>query len=95
MSFPAPGEFKGELAYCGTKSGRDVDKFKECALATEPGRSVNCPVIKGAGLHIECRIRSSLDMDVALMDAGIAAMYKDGDVHTLYFGEITDCYVED
>lgn len=94
VSFPAPGKFKQELAYCGTKSGRDVDKFKECSLEAQAGRTVDCPVIQGAGLHIECRIRSSLTMDVAQMDAGIAAMYKDGDVHTLYFGEIVDCYLE-
>jgi len=94
VSFPAPGTMKEQLAFCGTKSGRDVDKFSECALQTLPGRMVDCPVIKGAGLHIECRIRMGIDMDITKMDAGIAAMYRDGDAHTLYFGEIIDCYME-
>lgn len=31
--------------YCGVKSGRDVDKFKEMNLTAIPGEAVGCPMI--------------------------------------------------
>ena len=31
--------------YCGVKSGRDVDKWKETGLTPEPAEQVNCPMI--------------------------------------------------
>ncbi|MCG4586306.1 flavin reductase, partial [Anaerosalibacter bizertensis] len=32
VSIPIKIDMKKELAFCGTKSGRDVNKFKECNL---------------------------------------------------------------
>ena len=42
--------------YCGVKSGRDVDKFKECNLTKEPAINVNVPMIKESPVNIECRV---------------------------------------
>lgn len=42
--------------YCGVKSGRDVDKFKECNLTKEPAVNVNVPMIKESPVNIECRV---------------------------------------
>ena len=55
VSVPA-GDMKREIAFCGTKSGRDVDKFKECRLKTAPSRQVVSPIIQIPGIHFECRI---------------------------------------
>ncbi len=44
------------LDFCGTKSGRDYDKFKECSITTSPGEKVTSPVIKEFDLHFECKI---------------------------------------
>ena len=42
--------------YCGVKSGRDVDKFKEMSLTPEKSDVVNCPMIKEAPINLECRV---------------------------------------
>ena len=42
--------------YCGVKSGRDVDKFKEMKLTKESATIVNCPMIKEAPISIECKL---------------------------------------
>ena len=42
--------------YCGVKSGRDVDKFKECKLTKEPAVNVNVPMIKESPVNIECKV---------------------------------------
>lgn len=42
--------------YCGVRSGRDVDKFKEQKLTAAESQMVNCPSIEEAPVNIECRI---------------------------------------
>lgn len=43
--------------YCGVKSGRDVDKFKEMKLTEVPGKEVKAPLIGESPVNIECRVR--------------------------------------
>lgn len=42
--------------YCGVKSGRDVDKWKETGLTPAPSSKVNVPLIKESPVNIECRV---------------------------------------
>lgn len=56
--------------YCGVKSGRDTDKFKEMKLTPVAGEKVACPSIKESPVNIECKVREiheygSHDMFVA------------------------------
>jgi flavin reductase (DIM6/NTAB) family NADH-FMN oxidoreductase RutF len=92
VTVPAGGLDK-ELAFCGSKSGRDGDKFKECRLETTAGRRVASPIIKTAGRHYECRIIYKSAMDPAHLDRGYdISLYPKKDYHTLYFGELLACY---
>lgn len=43
--------------WCGVKSGRDVDKWKETGLTPIPGEKVGCPYIGESPLCIECRVK--------------------------------------
>lgn len=43
--------------YCGVKSGRDVDKWKEMHLTPVKGSVVKAPYIDEAPVHIECRVK--------------------------------------
>ena len=43
--------------YCGVRSGRDVDKFKEMKLTKEKAEFVSAPMIKESPVCIECRVR--------------------------------------
>ena len=49
-----------QLAYatdwCGVKSGKNVDKFKEMKLTKEKAKHVKCPSIKESPVSIECKV---------------------------------------
>ena len=42
--------------YCGVRSGRDVDKFKEMHLTPLPSRHINAPGIAESPVNIECKV---------------------------------------
>lgn len=47
-----------EAIYCGSHSGRDVDKFKETDLTALPAnRLIHTPLIKECAGHLECRLK--------------------------------------
>ncbi|OKZ86116.1 MAG: flavin reductase [Clostridium sp. CAG:245_30_32] len=63
-----------QLAYatdwCGVKSGRDVDKFKEMKLTKEKANIISVPLIKESPVSVECKVKEivplgSHDMFVA------------------------------
>lgn len=43
--------------FCGVRSGRDVDKFKELHLTPILGEKVSAPYIEECPVNIECRVR--------------------------------------
>ncbi len=43
--------------WCGVKSGREVDKFKEMKLTPQKAQKVSAPLIAESPLNIECRVR--------------------------------------
>ena len=42
--------------FCGVKSGKDIDKFKETGLTLLPCQNVKAPMIKESPLSLECRV---------------------------------------
>lgn len=48
--------------YCGLKTGRTVDKFKETKLTKEPANIVKCPMIAESPLSLECKITDILPL---------------------------------
>ena len=91
VSFPGD-RMKKELMFCGTKSGRNHDKFRECGLKTGAAQKTLSPIIQVPGIHFECKIVYKSAMDPALLDEGYMRLYPEKDFHTLYFGEILECY---
>ena len=60
--YVVPGDdMKGEVSFYGTRSGRDVDKFKELSLETLPPRVVKAPLLKKALANYECKIIGEMD----------------------------------
>lgn len=43
--------------YCGVRSGRDVDKFKETGLTAVPGPVTGCPMVEESPVNLECRVK--------------------------------------
>lgn len=42
--------------WCGVKSGKDVNKFKEMSLTPEKAPNISAPIIKESPLCIECKV---------------------------------------
>ncbi len=55
-----------KLAYatdwCGVRSGKDFDKFKEMKLSPAKATVVNCPIIEESPLNIECKVTQILEL---------------------------------
>lgn len=97
VSFPASGQLAGELTICGTKSGRDIDKFTECGFEAIEAKTVAAPMIDKCRIHIECRVVYKQAMEPGNLDEGIKeTFYRPGnDYHVLYYGEVTTCYINE
>lgn len=95
VSIPMNDNFTAALALCGTKSGRNINKFAAANIVPIPGKTVSVPIIKGCGLHLECKILDTETMQEANFDKNLAAKwYQDKDWHTYYTGIITAAYTE-
>ena len=97
VSVPFSGELRGELAVCGSTSGREIDKIRETGLPLVPGRVIGTPVIKDCDLQIECRTVASTQMLTAdlIADDVRESFYSEGDEHLVVFGEIVAMYRTD
>jgi flavin reductase (DIM6/NTAB) family NADH-FMN oxidoreductase RutF len=80
------------LMLCGTKSGKDVNKYKACNLELAGARKVLSPIIMTPAIHFECKILLKTAMDPKCLDEACEVLYPAKDYHTLYFGEIVACY---
>lgn len=92
VNVPTDG-LRETLNFCGSKSGRDFDKFKECNLTAIPAQKVDTLIINISGFHYECKIvyKSEINPDFLCKEYR-ESVYADNDYHTFYFGEIVACY---
>ena len=65
-----------ETLFCGRRSGKDCDKFKETSFTPLRARKVKPPIIKECVAHLECKLHSQ---------------FTTGD-HTIFVGEIVEAY---
>lgn len=83
-------EWRKALTICGTKSGRDVDKVKECGFTVKTAQC-GAPYFEQAELVIVCRKRYVQDFDPAAIPEDVKqAQYPNQDYHTMYIGEIVE-----
>ncbi len=88
------GDLKSVLAFCGSKSGKDYDKFEECGITPAPAKIVNTPIVGECSLHYECKVVYKQDLIPENLNKGINEKWYP-DYHTLYFGEILACYIKE
>lgn len=94
LSFFDP-EYKPQLALCGSKSGREVDKVKECGFTVACGEG-GAPYFEQARLVLVCRKGYAQEMDPAAMpDQVKEKWYPQSDFHTMYIGQIVEVYTKD
>ena len=99
VSFPRPKQMGKEIAFCGVRSGRDVDKEKEAGLARLSPRAGGAEAVAGCGIVMECRIVQKQLLDLDSLDPDFRPKYygdnqalPDGDPHVLYVGEVLAAY---
>lgn len=64
--------------YCGVKSGRDTDKFKDMHLNTLPADKVQAPLLEESPINIECIVKKTLRLGTHDMYvAEVAAVHAD------------------
>jgi len=68
-----------ETLFCGRRSGRRLDKFKETGLTPLKAKTVKPLIIKECVAHLECKLRQQVTT---------------GD-HTIFVGEIRAAYVNE
>ena len=85
------------LNVCGTKSGRDMDKFKELGLTAKKGHAVEAPYIGECPVHYECEVAFKTQVEKGELKEELEShVYASGDYHVLYYGHIKGVYaVED
>ena len=65
--------------YCGVKSGRDVDKWKEMNLTPIAAEHVKAPMLEESPVNLECRVTQKLELGT----------------HDMFLAEILAVHVDD
>jgi flavin reductase (DIM6/NTAB) family NADH-FMN oxidoreductase RutF len=86
------GNMSKEIELCGTLSGKNCDKLKKSGLELFPALKVRSPILAVAGTHLECKIVYKAPIDPNMLIDEYKPLYPRKDYHTLYFGEIMECY---
>ena len=86
--------YRNLLSLCGTKSGREVDKVKECGFTVAEGAG-GAPYFEQAELVLVCRKRMVVPMDPAAVPEDVKKeFYPNGDYSWMYWGEIVEALVQ-
>lgn len=104
VNIPLDDSQKKILGFCGSKSGRDMDKIQELGLTLEAPEEISVPGIKELPLTLECRVIYKQKQDIAAMDKETVEKFypqnvdssftgSNRDVHIAYYGEIVNAYV--
>ncbi len=72
--------------FCGVRSGKDLDKFKEMNLTPVKAEKVLAPLISECPLHLECKVTKTVDLgshtmflaDIVGMDVSEECVNRDG-----------------
>jgi flavin reductase (DIM6/NTAB) family NADH-FMN oxidoreductase RutF len=71
INYPAKDQLR-EMDYCGTRSGRDVNKWNELNLTKEQGAVIEVPMVKEFPWNMECKVIKRVELGS----------------HVCYFGEV-------
>ncbi len=83
--------YRDVLEFCGSRSGRDVDKFAETGLTTIPS-TTGAIYFAEARLVMECKKIYFQDINPDhFIDLGIGEHYPGKDYHRMYVGEVMRC----
>jgi flavin reductase (DIM6/NTAB) family NADH-FMN oxidoreductase RutF len=77
LCFPSEGQEKDGWL-CGTKSGRDIDKFQETGFKPVHSKIVKPPIIEGSTVAYECKVVKHVETgDHTLFISNVVAIHGD------------------
>jgi flavin reductase (DIM6/NTAB) family NADH-FMN oxidoreductase RutF len=82
---------RGAADLCGTKSGRDLDKFDAAGLTRTGSRHVRAPSIVQCPINVECRVYHSIAPPHQILTPEHRARPLEQQ-HTIYFAEVLGTY---
>jgi len=89
-----PEGYRAALQLCGTRSGRDTDKFREAGLT--PSEHLGVPYPAEARLVLVCRKLYADDLKKdCFVDPTLLGNYKANDFHRMYVIEIEEVWEKD
>ena len=93
VSIPIDDSAKKILGFCGSKSGRDIDKAKEIGLTYEEPEMTSVPGVKELPLTLECKVVYKQAQDINAMIEENKAKFYPQDVDSLFTGSNKDTHV--
>lgn len=92
------------LGFCGSKSGRKIDKIEELKLTLVNAEVISVPAIKELPLTLECKVVYTQMQDVNAIpgdikeanypqDVDSSSPLANKDYHVAYYGEIVKAYI--
>ena len=104
VNIPLDSAHRKALGFCGTKSGRDIDKISACGLTPIEPSVVDVPAIQEFPLTLECKVVYKQAQDPQAVSEKNAEKFYPQDVaskyhganrdyHTAYYGEIVSAYI--
>jgi len=78
INVPGSGQFEA-AKFCGSKSGRDFDKFDECGLTAVQASKIDAPMIDECPINLECKIKEIVNVGA----------------HDLFIAEVLAVHIDD
>jgi flavin reductase (DIM6/NTAB) family NADH-FMN oxidoreductase RutF len=89
-------DMKHIIDFCGSVSGKEIDKFKEKNLTPLQSKKVKSPIIAQCPINYECKIVYKTIIDPKIIEKRIISeYYSSGNYHTIFFGEILALHVDE
>lgn len=104
VNIPYGNYDKKILGYCGSRTGRNIDKVKDLGLTLVEPEIIHAPAIRELPLTLECKVvYRQLQEKTAIPDDIREAMYPENvdstnpmanrDYHIAYYGKILKAYI--
>jgi flavin reductase (DIM6/NTAB) family NADH-FMN oxidoreductase RutF len=93
-----PERYRETLRFCGTRSGRDVDKWETTGLTREPSESVDVPWIAESDLALECRTLARVDIGTDSLPEKIRHEFyveDDDNLHEAFIAHVLNVWEAD
>ncbi|MDD8020900.1 MAG: flavin reductase family protein [Acidobacteriota bacterium] len=76
-----PASLKAKIYFCGSRTGREIDKFEAAGLTPVAGRRVSVPIVDECLAHLECQVKNQVQTgDKMLFIGQVVEAYADEEV---------------